>query len=85
MISRNMKEKFNSKIVKVMKSTSKTKLDHWLLSITFNDKYCRSQLDFLHLSIQHKKEGHHEKKSNLKQRFTSTFGPLTKSNMDLVY
>ena len=35
---RNMKENSNFKIVKVMKSTSKTRLDHLLLSITFNHK-----------------------------------------------
>ena len=34
---RNMKENLNFKIVKVMKSMSKTRLNHLLLSITFND------------------------------------------------
>ena len=65
MNSRNMKENSKFKIVKVMKSTSKTRLNHLLLRITFNDKYRRSQLDFLHLSIQHNNKGHHEKKSSL--------------------
>ena len=58
-----MKENSNFKIVKVIKTTSKTILNYLLLSITFNDKYQRSQLDFLNLSIQHK--GHHGKKPNL--------------------
>ena len=44
---------------------SKTRLNHLLLSITFNDKYWGSQLDFLHLSNQHNNKGHREKKSNL--------------------
>ena len=64
MNSRNMKENFNFKIIKVMKSTSKTKLNQLLLSITYNEKYWRSSLDFLHLSIQHNNKGHHENKSN---------------------
>ena len=34
-----MKENSNFKIVKVTKSTSKTKLNHFLLTITFNNKY----------------------------------------------
>jgi hypothetical protein len=45
-----MEENYNFKILKVVKSTSKTILNHLLLSIIFNDKYYRSQLDFLHLS-----------------------------------
>ena len=74
MNSRNKKENSNFKIAKVMKSTSKTKLNHLLLSITFNDKYWRSQLDFLQLSIQHKNKGHHEKKSNLNKDFLLLLG-----------
>ena len=60
-----MKENSNFKIVMVMKSMSKVWLNHLLLSITFNDKYWRSQLDFLHLSAQHINKDCHEKKSNL--------------------
>ena len=60
-----MKENSKFKIAKVVKSMSKTKLNHLLLSITFNEKYWWSQLDSLHLSIQHNNEGHHEKKSSL--------------------
>ena len=60
-----MKENSNFKIFKVMKSTFKTKLNHFLLSIAFIDKYLRSQLDFLNLSTQHNKEGHHDKNSKL--------------------
>ena len=48
-----------------MKSTFNTRLYHLLLSITFKEKYWRSQLDFIHLSIQLNNKGHHEKKSNL--------------------
>ena len=48
-------------IVKVMKYTSKKKLDHLLLSIILYDKYWRSQLDILHLSIQHNNRGHTKK------------------------
>ena len=41
--------KIHVQIVKVMKSMSKTKLNHFLLSITFNDKFWGSQLDILNL------------------------------------
>jgi hypothetical protein len=60
-----MKRNFNFKIGKVMKSTSKTKLNHLLLSVSFSDKYSRSQLDSLHLSTQHNNKVHYGKKSNL--------------------
>ena len=60
-----MKGNSNFKIVKVMKFTSKLKLNHLLLSISFSDKYSRSQLDVLHLSIQHNNKVHHAKESNL--------------------
>jgi hypothetical protein len=48
-----------------MKSTPKIRLNHLLLSITFNDKYWRFKLGFLHLSVQHNNKGRHEKKPNL--------------------
>ena len=54
-----------SKWFQLVKSTSKTKLNHLLLSITFYDKYCKSQLNSLHLSTQHNNKGHCAKKSNL--------------------
>ena len=44
------KKNSKSKIIKAMKFTSKTKLNHLLLS-TFDAKYWRSQLDILYLSI----------------------------------
>ena len=52
---------------------SKTKFNHLLLSITFNDKFWRSQLD------------HHEKKIQFKQNFATTTRPLTENIMVLVY
>ena len=64
MNSRNMNKNSYFKIVDVMKSTSKTELKHLLLNITFNNKYCRSQHDFLHLSLQHNNKGHYGKKLN---------------------
>ena len=80
-----MKENFNFKIVKVMKSMFKTRLNHLLFNIPFNDKYWRSQLDFLHLSIQHNNKGHNEMKFIFKQHFATTFRPLTKTIMVSVY
>ena len=41
----------NFKIFKVMKSIFKSKFNHVLLNINYNDKFWRSQLDMLHLSI----------------------------------
>ena len=41
----------NFKIFKVMKSKSKTRFNQLHLSIAFNDKFWRSKLDILHLSI----------------------------------
>ena len=73
-------KKFNFKIVKVVKSTSKTRLNHLLLSITFNDKYWRSQLDVLYTSIQHNNKGHHEKKSNLNNALLLLLGLWPKYN-----
>ena len=66
-----MKENSNIKIAKFMKFMSKTKLNHLLLSITFNDNYCIEDLNLsiLHLSIQHNNKSHHEKKSNLNNAF----------------
>ena len=55
----------NFKIFKVMKSTSKIKLNHFLLSIIFNNEFWRPQLESLHLSIQHNNIGHHEKNPDL--------------------
>ena len=69
-----MKENSNFKIVKVMKFMSKTALDHLLLSIIFNDKHWRSQLDFLHLSIQHNNKGHPKNKSNLENALLLCLG-----------
>jgi hypothetical protein len=37
--TRNMKENSNFKIVKVVKSTCKAKLNHMLVSITWNNKH----------------------------------------------
>ena len=56
-------EKSNFKIFKFMKSTSKTKFTLLLLSITFNDKFWRSQLNILCLFNLHNNKGHHEKES----------------------
>ena len=53
------------KIVKFMKSASKTKLHHLLLSITSDAKYWTSQLHILHLTIEHNNEGYHKKNSKL--------------------
>ena len=53
-----MNKSSNFKVVKVMKSTIKTGLNHLLLSITFNDKHQRSQLGFRVLSVQHNYKGH---------------------------
>ena len=39
------------KILKVMKFIFKSKFNHVLLSIKYNDNFWRSQLDILHLSI----------------------------------
>ena len=78
MDSRNMKENSNFKIVKVMKSMSKTRIYHLLLSIIFNNKYWRSQLDFLHFSIQHNNKAHHENKSNLNNALLLLLGLWSK-------
>ena len=64
----------NSKIVKFMKFTSKTGLNHLLLSITSNDKYWRCQLDFLHSSIQHYKKIIVKKKPNLNNKLVLCLG-----------
>jgi hypothetical protein len=63
--SRNVKDNSNFKIVKAMKSMSKTTLHHLLLSIIFNAKHGGSQLDFLHLIIQHNNKDHPKNKSDL--------------------
>ena len=51
MLARNMKRNSNLKIFKVMQSTTKSRFNHLLLSITFDDKFSRVQLDALRLSI----------------------------------
>ena len=51
----------NFKIAKFMKSTSKTKLNHLLLSITFDAKYWRPRLDILYFIIEHNNRGHHKR------------------------
>ena len=56
-------------MVKAVKSTSKTRLDHLFLSVTSNDKYLRSQLDFLHLSIQHNNKRTSRKEIQFNQGF----------------
>ena len=45
------KKNSNFKIVKIMRFMSKTRLIQLLLSIIVNDKFWRSQLDILNLSI----------------------------------
>jgi hypothetical protein len=60
-----------------MKSTFKTRSNHLLLTITFNDKFWGSQLDILHLSIQHNNRDHREK-IQFKQHFATTFRPTTR-------
>jgi hypothetical protein len=81
-----MEEKYsNFKIVKVMKSTSKTRLNHLLSSITFNDKYWRSQLDILHLSIKHNNKGRREKKSNSNNILLLHLDLWPKQTMFLIY
>ena len=82
--STNMKENSNLKWIKVMKSTSKLKLKHLLLSITFNDNFWSSQLDFLHLSIKYDNKDHHEKKFKLNNALL-LFRPLTKRFIFWVY
>jgi hypothetical protein len=48
-----------------MKSTSKIKFSHYLLSNDFNDKLWRYHLDIPYLSTYHNNKGHHEfKQSN---------------------
>ena len=58
---------------------------HLLLRITLNDKSWRSQLNFIHLRFQHNNKAHHGKKNQLKQMFVTTFRPLPKKIMLLVY
>ena len=67
-----------------MKSTSKTELKHLLLNITFNNKYCRSQHDFLHLSLQHNNKGHYGKKLNPYNDLLLLLG-FDQESHDLVY
>ena len=63
MNSRNMKNKFNSKIFKVMKSTSKTIFSHYLLSRSLMMSFEDLIFDILYLSISHDNRGHHENKN----------------------
>ena len=44
-----------------MQFTYKTRSTHLLLSIPFNDKSHKSQIDILYLNTQHNKRGQHEK------------------------
>ena len=69
-----------------MKSMSKTKFRHYLLSNTFSNKLWISPLDILSLSTQHSNKGHHEKKIQFKQHFAITFKHLTpQKRLVLVY
>ena len=51
MNSRKYFEKSNFKIFKVMKSTSNSIFSHYLLSITFDDKFLKTHIDILYSSI----------------------------------
>ena len=75
----------NSKYLRSSNLCSEIIFNHVLLSITFNDKFWRFQLDILHLSLQHNIRVHHEKKIQFKQHHATTFRPLTQKNMVLVY
>ena len=62
----------------------KTKFNYFLLSITSDNKFWRSQLDILHLSIQHNNRGHLGG-IQFKEHFAIIMRPLTKKIMVLVY
>jgi hypothetical protein len=59
------------KIYKVIKSTSKTRVSHVLLSTAFKEKRRKSHLGILLSSehIIHNKKKNHEKKIQLKQQY----------------
>jgi hypothetical protein len=78
-----MKENSNFKSVKVMKSTSKTRLKHLLLSITFSDKYWRSTwFSIVENVTQQQKSSWREIK--FKQWFATTFRPLNQKKKKLL-
>ena len=80
-----MKENSNFKIIKVMKPMSKNWINHLLLSNAFNDKYWISQLDLLHLSIQHNNKCHYENKPNSNNTFLLLLGLWPKKLMVSIY
>ena len=79
-----MKSKFNFKICKVIKFTLKTIFNHVLLTITFNDKFWRSKLNILHLSIEHNNKSHNNQKSDLNNTLLIILG-LWPKKMVLIY
>ena len=87
-VESNFKEyerKIQITIVKVMKFTSKTRLNHLLLRINFDDKYWRSQLDYSIFEYSTQQQRSSWKEIQFKQCFATTFRPLTKKIMVLVY
>ena len=87
-----MEKKSNSNLFKDMKSMSKTRFSHYLLSYNclpvqskeLRAKFWRSHLNILYLSTWHNNKGRHEK-IQFKQPFATTFRCLTKLFIILVY